>query len=142
MIKDVLISIKGEQIIDGSTDTIEFITDGRFGIKDGKYFLSYDDSQMLDTNETIKTYIHIDSENSFILQRKGKINSKMVIEKNTRNTCLYDTVQGRLVIGIFGEELKFSLNDNGGEIEMSYVIDSDLRLISRNKVNITIKEVK
>ena len=141
MIKDVLISIKGEQIIDGSADTIEFITDGRFGIKDGKYFLSYDDSQMLDTNETVKTYIHIDSEDSLILQRKGKINSKMVIQKNTRNSCIYDTTQGRLVIGIFGEELKLDLNDNGGEIQMSYVIDSDLRLISRNKVNITIKEV-
>lgn len=141
MIRDVLISIKGEQEIDGSVDTIEFISDGRFGIRDGKYFISYDESQMLDTNEEVKTYIHIDSDDSLILERKGAINSKMLIEKNNRNICYYDTPHGRLVIGIFGEILNFDLGENGGNIEMSYTIDSDLRLLSRNKINITIKEV-
>ena len=48
MIKDVIIEIKTEQSLDGQSDSIEFSTDGRFGIKDGSYFLSYDESGLLD----------------------------------------------------------------------------------------------
>ena len=64
MIKDVLINIKGTQGLDEQIDTIELTTDGKFGIKDGQYFLSYDEGQILDTYEEIKTNIFIKSENS------------------------------------------------------------------------------
>lgn len=142
MIKDVLISIKGIQGIDDQTDTVEFITDGRFGIKDGNYFISYDESGILDKGEEVKTQIHIKGENKVLLKRSGTINSRMLIEKGVRNQAFYSTPIGELTIGILGEEIDFKLNEKGGNIDLKYTIDSDLRLISRNSVNITIKEVK
>lgn len=142
MIKDVLINIKGVQGIDDESDTIEFITDGRFGIKDGDFFLSYDESGMLDGGETVKTQIHIKGEDKVVLKRSGSINSRMLIEKGVRNTAFYNTAIGNLSIGIFGENVEYKLDENGGEINLKYIIDSDLRLISRNSVNILISEVK
>lgn len=140
MIKDVIISIKGIQGIDDQTDTIEFTTEGRFGINDGKYYLSYDEGQMME-NYDVKTKIFVNSPESLVLQRSGSIKSRMEIEKGKRNSCFYSTPVGDLCIGIYGESLDVNLNESGGSLNMVYTIDSDLRLVSRNEVEITVKEV-
>ena len=141
MIRDALINIKGIQGLDGETDTIEFMTDGRFGIEYGKYYISYDESRMLDTGDEVKTHIYIKSEDSVVLQRTGTIKSKILIEKGKRNNCFYSTPHGDIVIGVYGETIEHNLTDKGGEIKLIYTIDSDLRLISRNEVNISVTEV-
>lgn len=141
MIKDVLINIKGVQGIDDDSDTIEFITDGRFGYKEGEYYISYDESAMLDSGDSVKTQIYIKPDNSVVLQRTGSIKSRILIEKGVRNNCFYSTPIGDLTIGVFGEELLYDLTESGGNINLKYTIDSDLKLISRNEVNISIKEV-
>ncbi len=141
MIKDVLISIKGVQGIDDESDTVEFITDGRFGIKDGNYYITYDESGMLDSGEKVKTQIHIKGDNKVMLKRSGTINTRMLIEKDIRNSAFYSTPIGELSIGIFGEAVDLNLTEQGGEIKLKYTIDSDLRLISRNSVDISIREV-
>ena len=141
MIKDAIINIKGIQGIDDETDTIEFMTDGRFGIKDGSFYISYDESRMLDTGDEVKTHIYINSEDSVVLQRTGTIKSKILIENGKRNNCFYSTPHGDLTIGVYGEAIEHNLTDSGGEIKLRYTIDYDLRLISRNEVNISVREV-
>lgn len=141
MIKDVIIDIKTEQTVDGNTDLIEFTTDGRFGVKEGSYFISYDESQLLEVDGEIKTTVFIKPDNSVVLQRSGAYSSKMVIEKGVRNNCFYATPMGELSLGIFGEKIKTSLTEDGGSICMNYTIDTNLQLLSRNSVKISIKEV-
>ena len=141
MIKDVIIDIITEQSIDGQTDNIEFTTDGRFGIKDDSYFISYDESALLDVDGEIKTTIYLKPDNTVVLQRKGAYNSRMVIEKGIRTSCFYSTPPGSLSLGIFGEKVKNELNDDGGKIAMTYLIDSNAKVISRNTVNISVREV-
>ena len=141
MIKDVIIEIITEQSIDGQTDNIEFTTDGRFGIKDDSYFISYDESALLDVDGEIKTTIYLKPDNTVVLQRKGAYNSRMVIEKGIRTSCFYSTPAGSLSLGIFGEKVKNELNDDGGKIAMTYLIDSNAKVISRNTVNISVREV-
>ena len=141
MIKDVIIDIITEQSIDGQTDNIEFTTDGRFGIKDDSYFISYDESALLDVDGEIKTTIYLKPDNTVVLQRKGAYNSRMVIEKGIRTSCFYSTPAGSLSLGIFGEKVKNELNDDGGKIAMTYLIDSNAKVISRNTVNIFVREV-
>lgn len=141
MIKDVIIDIKTEQTVDGNTDLIEFTTDGKFGFRDGSYFISYEESQLLEVEGEIKTTVFIKPDNSVVMQRNGSYNSRMVIEKGVRNNCFYATPMGELSLGIFGEKVNTDLTDNGGKISMNYTIDTNLQLISRNSVNISIKEV-
>ncbi len=141
MIKDVIIDIKTEQTVDGNTDLIEFTTDGRFGVKEGSYFISYDESQLLEVDGEIKTTVFIKPDNSVVLQRSGAYSSKMVIEKGVRNNCFYATPMGELSLGVFGEKIKTSLTEDGGSICMNYTIDTNLQLLSRNSVKISIKEV-
>ena len=141
MIKDVIIDIKTEQTVDGNTDTIQFTTDGRFGIKNGSFFISYDESRLLEVDGEVKTTVFIKPDNSVVMQRNGAYNSRMVIEKGVRSNCFYSTPMGQLSLGIFGEKVMSSLTENGGNLVMNYTIDTDLKLLSRNRVNITVKEV-
>ncbi len=141
MIKEVIITIKGIQGIDGESDTVEFTTVGRFGQRDGKYFLSYEEGQLIEGGN-IKTKFFINSSDSVVLQRDGDIKSRMEIEKGQRRICFYSTPIGELSIGIYGETVKVDFNEHGGNIKLAYTIDSDLKLISRNEVNITVKEVE
>ena len=141
MIKDVIIEIKTEQTVDDSTDKIEFTTDARYGFRDGSYFISYDESKLMEVEGEIKTTLYVKPNASVVLQRKGAYNSRMVIEKGVRNNCLYATPNGEFSLGIFGEKVLVNLSDDGGNITMNYTIDSGLQLLSRNKVNISIREV-
>lgn len=141
MIKDVIIDIKTEQSLDGQSDSIEFSTDGRFGIKDGSYFISYNESGLLDIQGEIKTTLYLKPDNTVVLQRKGSYNSRMVIEKGVRTNCFYSTPVGDLALGVFGEKVVSNLNDNGGSIALTYLIDADAKLLSRNKVSISVREV-
>ena len=142
MIKNVIIDIKTEQSLDGQRDTVEFSTDGHLGIKDGSYFLSYDESGLLDIEGEIKTTLYLKPDNTVVLSRKGSYNSRMVIEKGVRNNCFYSTPVGNLTLGIFGEKVVSNLNENGGTISMTYLIDADTKPLSRNIVNIFVREVK
>ena len=141
MIKDVIIEIKTEQTVDSDTDQIEFTTDARYGFKDGSYFVSYDESQLLEVDGEVKTTLFVKPDNSIVLQRKGAYNSRMVIEKGIRNNCFYQTPHGELSLGIFGEKVFSRLDNNGGEISMKYTIDTGSQMLSRNNVNISIREV-
>lgn len=140
MIKDVIISVVGVQGIDGESDTVELTTEGRFGIKEGKYYISYNEGQLIDSG-SVKTKIFINSVNSVVLQRSGDINSRMEINKGERSSCFYSTPVGEICIGIYGESIDIDLSENGGSVNLAYTIDSGLKLISRNEVKITVREV-
>ena len=44
--------------------------------------------------------------------------------------------------GIFGEKIENNLTEQGGKLYMSYTIDSNLQLVSRNVVEINVREVE
>lgn len=137
MMKDVIISIKGS---DGG-ENIELMTDGRFGEKNGSYYLTYDETEMLGMGK-VKTSIYVKPDSSVILQRTGAVESRLVVEEGRRSVCAYNTDAGELLIGISGESVKTSLTADGGDISMKYTIDSNLKLVSRNTVKISVRGVK
>ncbi len=141
MIKDALIVIKGTQGLGDCTDTIEFTTDGRFGVKDGGFYISYDESQMLDTDGEVKTKIYINSDNSVLLQRTGAIKNRILIENGKRNNCFYSTPLGDINLGIYGESVEHDLTADGGYLKLKYSVDTNFLLISKNEVNISVKEI-
>ena len=141
MLKDVLINIKGAQGSDGEESVIELTTDGRFGEKNGGFYITYDESGMIGI-DNVKTSLYIKPDNSVILQRSGAIDSRIVVESGKRSVCYYNTPAGEMLIGIFGEKVEHNLKKNGGSISMKYTIDQNLNFVSRNTVSITVREVK
>lgn len=141
MMKDVLINIKGTQGIENDTDTIELTTVGRFGHSESGYMMSYDEGELLGV-KGVKTVLRVKNDGTVVLRRYGKLKSRLTVQKGIRNTCFYSTPQGDIIIGIFGESVNNELSEGGGSFSMSYTIDSNLKLISRNVVEISVKEVE
>ena len=111
MLKDVLINIKGAQGSDGEESVIELTTDGRFGEKNGGFYITYDESEMIGI-DNVKTSLYIKPDNSVILQRSGAIDSRIVVESGKRSVCYYNTPAGEMLIGIFGEKVEHNLKKN------------------------------
>ncbi len=140
MTKNVLIKIIGTQEINNETETSEFTTEGRFGHRDGSFYLSYDEGEILGL-KNVKALLYVKEDGTVILQRSGPMTARMVIAAGKRNTCLYNTPFGTITMGISAETVKHQFGPEGGSISLSYTIDTDLKLMSRNTLNISFREV-
>lgn len=139
MLSEKIIEIKSVTVNeDGEEDTIEMTTVGKFGVRDGKAFVSYDDSNALGV-EGVTTVLHADSDR-VILKRTGGLQSQLEIEKGERHQCHYSTAFGELQVGIYGESIENRLRECGGKLKMAYTVDVNCRLMSHNQVEITVKE--
>ena len=139
--KDVLIDIKGIQNVDGEDDITELTTVGKMDVIAGKTYLRYED-RTGDSDEGISCLIKLDpKDDSIIMQRSGSFNSRMYIKKGQRHICHYETPAGTFPMGIFGENTDIKMGDEGGRVFMSYTIDINNSLMSRNSVEIKVKEV-
>ena len=82
--KDVIINIKGTQSNDTDSEVIEFTTVGKFGERDGKYMVVYEENQTIE-GSLIKTTLRADDDNRIVMNRSGAIESKLIIEKGKKN---------------------------------------------------------
>lgn len=137
---DVIISIKSTQGLGDDTNSIEFTTLGQIAEKNGKIYLFYNEGENFES-DNVKTTIKIDSENTISLKRSGDIQSRLQIQKGKRINCFYSIPQGELVLGIYGENVINELSASGGRLIMNYTVDVENDLISRNCVEILVKEV-
>lgn len=138
--QDVVIEIKSKQEIDGDSDSIELTTVGQMNVIGGKTYLRYDDSVATGV-EGVSCLIKVDpKENSVMMQRSGVLNSRMYIKKGQRHICHYETGQGTLVLGVFGENVSNELTQNGGKLLLSYTLDVNYGMVSRNTVEINVKQ--
>lgn len=139
--KNVIIKIKGTQGLGDEKSVIEFSSEGTLSREGEKYLLSYSEDAVIEGGR-IETLLTADGKNSVVLERKGSLNSKLLIEKGVRNNCFYSVPEGSLTLGIFGKEVDNRLCDTGGKIKMVYTLDANMRLISENTVEISIREIK
>lgn len=139
--KDVLIDIESKQLVEGNdeAETMELKTVGKFGIKDGKTYIAYDDSAAFEAQD-VTTIVKIKN-GQVSLQRTGQVTGRLLVEKGQRHLCCYNTGQGNLMIGIFGETVDNALTETGGQLLMRYTIDINSSMVSRNEVKIFVKEV-
>lgn len=139
--KNVIIKIKGTQGSGDEKSVIEFSSEGTLSREGEKYLLSYSEDAVIEGGG-IETLLTADGKNRVILERKGSLNSKLLIEKGVRNNCFYSVPEGSLTLGIFGKEVDNRLCDTGGKIKMVYTLDANMRLISENTVEISVREIK
>lgn len=139
--KNVLIKIKGTQGLGDDKSVIEFSSEGTLSREGETYLLSYSEDTVIEGGK-IETLLTVRGKDSVTLERKGALNSKLLIEKGVRNNCFYSVPEGSLTLGIFGKEVDNRLCDIGGKIKMIYTLDANMKLISENTVEISVREIK
>ena len=137
------ISIKGKQKYADSDewDVTEFVTEGVFEMTESGCRITYDESDMIGA-ENVKSEVAVFDGVRAEVSRTGPVCTRMTIEKGKRHNCFYSTPQGDFTIGIFGEDVNIRIKENKGEIYLSYTIDVNSSLISENKMEIKIKEIR
>ena len=137
--KKVLVKVTGAQGIDGEKSVIELTTEGTLREFEGDYIITYNDDPTESGSKT-KTQLTVQKNGTVILDRRGDLNSRLIIAEGERNNCLYAIPQGSMTLGIYGKQVKSNLTANGGTIKMVYSIDMNLQPLSDNEVEIFVEE--
>lgn len=137
--KKYMISIIGEQRLDDDTDKVEVLTTGNYIMKKDHCYIGYKEYDQENPNDCYDNLIKVE-ENMVTITRKGPMRSQLMLEKGRRHQCLYQTIAGDLMIGVFTKTMKSTLNEKGGTLEVSYTLDFNTDLVSENSFKITVKE--
>ncbi len=136
---NAMISLKTLQNIEGDSEVneIELTTKGKFAEKNGKFYIIYQESELTgfeDTTTTIKV-----SEGSVSMTRSGKYNSRMVFRRGEKCLCSYSTPYGVIPVGVNPTLLESKMNEQGGNVNIEYILDVDNRDYLKNRLNLTVK---
>lgn len=141
MKENAIIEIEGIIEAGGDKDSVSLTTTGSYYIKGGKHYLVYKESEATGFEghmTTIKAWDNGVSMTRF--SQRGS--STLIIEKDAINLCNYETFAGPIMLDINGIDIDNQLTDAGGKLHMEYSLSADGMLLSENKVNITVKEIK
>ncbi len=137
--KDIMLSIIGTQEIGDDKDKIELITNGTLQRINNEYIIDYDETIETGMEDT-HTRISADNDR-VIITRSGSRSSQLLLEKGKRHLNHYDTGYGQVVMGINTSKIDNTISLNG-ELKVSYTIEMNHTLASRNSFYLKIKEVK
>ena len=137
--REVTFDIKGTQEIDGKSDVMEFVSVGKYDVSEKEIVLEYDEGVSFGING-VTTRLSLRDDGIVTLERNGGKFGNLVIENGKRHLCQYRTEYGDIMIGIFGESVVNNLTPSGGNLSLQYSIDINAELLSKNKVEISIRE--
>ncbi len=134
-----LISIETRQVIDGESDKLEVITEGSYIMKNGRCFIGYTEYDQSSPENHYNNLIKVEN-NMVTITRRGEMKSQLMLEKGRRHQCIYNTGMGNLIIGVYTKTMKSSLDEHGGNLNVSYTLDFNNGLVSENSFDIKVEE--
>lgn len=144
MKEDYLIKVTGIQTVDGDTDRIEIITSGTMLHREGKFLIKYTERDSDNPRIAIENTVLVNGDGQVTVIRKFGGESRLILEKGRRHSCIYSTPMGDMSIGIYTDFIKNSLVPLvGGKLSFKYTLDFNAGFVSDNELHITItkKEV-
>lgn len=137
----IQLKLRSVLFADGERSETELLTDGTMEQKDGKFILSYEDSDATGF-EGATTTIIAEGESIVSIVRTGTANSNLVIESGKKHHCLYGTPYGDITVGVFTHKIKNDLSENGGSLYLKYTIDVNSAYMSDNEIYLDFKADK
>lgn len=134
-----MITIDGRHTADDETESISLSTFGSFVHRDDKDYIIYRETDDAGLSGDVTTVV-LEKDRRATITRRGKTNSRLVMEKGQKHMCHYDTGYGSLTIGILADRIDNRLNPRGGEVSLRYALDFNASALSVNELNITVKE--
>ena len=142
MKQDVLITLRGTQTrAQEEPQFIELITGGTMTGRNGKYAISYEETEVSGTKGVVDTFL-IFNPKRIVLTREGSIRSRMVFEEDRKNEALYDLGFGSLLVSISARHIEVDLSDSGGRLQIDYTVEIEQTISSHNSYELIIEPVK
>lgn len=137
MLTDVVISVRSVHGYDRDEgDITEFTTDGLYSYDDGVACITYMESEVTGMEGT-RTSVMV-MPDKVVVDRDGNITSRMIFQQGIKNSFQYDTPFGSAVLGVDTRKLNHSFNEQGGRMEMDFVVDMEHAAVSRSNFTVTV----
>ena len=130
------IKVVSSQESDGLSDKIEFISEGGFYEKNGKFYITYKehrDMGMGDSRVVLKV-----EQDAVTMRRMGDFRTIMVYKCGEITDFNYRTPFGEMSIKIKTEEAENGLSESGGLLRLTYLLFAG-GAVTRNEVTIRVK---
>ena len=138
---DYLISVTGIQEVDGEKDKIELTTVGSFMINSrGNFYIGYKEYDEENPEVSSNNVVKVEGDSEVTIIRNGGTQTRLILEKGRRHQCHYRTVMGDLMIGVSTDTIQNKLRENGGKLHVSYELDFNNEMMSRNEFFIDVKK--
>ena len=135
---NAIIKIVGTQTVDDEKDVIELTTSGTLQQVENGWQLCYHESEATGMEGTVTTLDITPGKLS--LMRNGSHPSMLILEKNRRHHCNYQTPYGNIDLGTYTSQLDYDLDQNGGEVSFSYTLGFNGGVNSAHTIHITVQE--
>lgn len=135
-----ILSVLGKQYVDGQSDKVELKTMAAYVQKNGSRYITYKEYDAQNPDRHYRTTVKIDPNNIVTVIKGGEEHHNLVLEKGKRHKCEYITNFGSILLGVYTDNVKINLDDNGGEVEVRYSIDIQSQLASTNELFLKIEE--
>lgn len=135
MKQQIQLKLRSVLYADEERTETELLTEGTMEQADGKFILSYEDSDATGF-EGATTTITAKNDSVVSIVRTGTANSNLVIETGKKHHCLYGTPYGDITVGVFTHKIENDLSENGGKLYLKYTIDVNSAYMSDNEIYI------
>lgn len=142
MENNALITLIGKHTVDGEVDSFELTTQGKYMKQNGKYFVSYEGSELTGYDNSTTTLKIQDDYVSMIRFGKDMGSSQMIFEENKQYTGVYRTPHGNMSVDVYTNEMSVDVNDDGGEVELDYFVQLNSCQPVRNNLTVKIRKVE
>ena len=137
--KEVILFVRGEQSFDGlPADVTELMTEGVMTIDGGGITLTYQETELTGMEGTTTRFTIQDD--TVVLTREGSVNSQMVFQRGKRNSSIYETPWGTMLVDISTASLQYRLDAHGGVMEIRYTIAVDHQVTGMSHFKIRVRE--
>lgn len=136
--KDVVITIVSRQKFEGcEPDQIDLITTGRLYGRNGKFYISYEESELTGM-EGSRTTLKIEPK-QITMTRTGTYPSQMRFAEHKREVGLYQTEMGSVAVSTHTSKLTSSIDENGGALEIDYTVEIDANLAGAHRFEMSVR---
>ncbi|GAA0078849.1 DUF1934 domain-containing protein [Clostridium sp. CTA-5] len=136
MKKKAIIAIKSNALSDND-DLIEVVSPGEFYIEESTFRVEYDETEISGMEGTRTILIIRDK--SFTLEREGSTTTKMDFKIRQKTASLYKTPYGILKLDIDTKKLNIDVNEDGGKIEVNYLMTMEGQPPINTQLSVDIK---
>ena len=137
--KEVVISIHSVHDCDREEDFMDFTTDGMYSFDSGVGTLSYFETEVTGLQGTL-TRVTVKPDGVEV-DRNGSLNASMVFREGLKNSFVYSTPYGNAVLGVDTRKIRHSFNENGGSMEIDYIVDMEHVVVTRNRFSLSVSEI-
>ena len=137
MTEEVLVSVKGMQMMIDDQDEVEIVTPGKYLKKGNKHYITYEEV-VEGMDGKIQNLIKLD-EHGMEVTKKGLTNVHMIFEKDKKNMTCYSTPFGNLMVGISATNIDVNTTEENIDIEVRYILDLNYEHMADCTINLNIK---